>query len=174
MGKSYRHLLRIWEKQSCETRSCLEITQGQMATTPISTILSLMWLGCPLMKTQPNVWWRCSLVLPAGTKPHTIAPPCCWLLQVANRWKGRLWCYGDQLTLSEGPPTAYSEALTPGPYILKAKKSADSAFRSQNICGKKCINRDKSARINHQNHKNLVSMGIFVENIRCLNVLSKI
>ena len=70
MGKSYRHLLRIWEKQSCETRSCLEITQGQMATTPISTILSLMWLGCPLMKTQPNVWWRCSLVLPAGTPYH--------------------------------------------------------------------------------------------------------
>ena len=47
--------------------------------------------------------------------------------------------------------------------------SADSVFQSNQICGKvRKFSRQNC--INYQNHKNLVSRGIFVENILCFNV----
>ena len=81
------HLLRILETQPCETRSCLEMTQGRMPAAAISMIFSLMWLvmmvimwamwllmmvimwvmwlnlmwlgsGRPLMKTPPSWFTR--------------------------------------------------------------------------------------------------------------------
>jgi len=51
---------RILDTQPCETRSCLEITQGRMPWWAISTILCRMWFGSglPLMKTPPSWFTR--------------------------------------------------------------------------------------------------------------------
>ena len=50
----------------------------------------------------------------------------------------------------------YSSALIP--YILKVKKSADSAFQSKNNLREKCVNRDddKSAYINQKSKKCII------------------
>ena len=63
-----------------------------------------------------------------------------------------------------------------GPMSVHTSKkritSADSVFQSNQICGKvRKFSRQNC--INYQNHKNLVSRGIFVENILCLIFFNK-
>lgn len=50
------YLLSILDTQPCETRSCLEMTQGRTPAAAISTIFSLIWFGRgrPLMNKPPS------------------------------------------------------------------------------------------------------------------------
>ena len=61
------HLLRILETQPCETRNCLEITQGRMPAAAISMIFSLMWL------VKMVIMWAMWLNL-------------MWLVMMVNMW----------------------------------------------------------------------------------------
>lgn len=47
---------RILETHPCETRNCLEITQGRTPAAAISTIFNRIWFGNgrPFMNTPPN------------------------------------------------------------------------------------------------------------------------
>lgn len=50
------YLFRIFDTQPCDTRSCLDITQGLTPAPAISTIFRRMWLGSgrPLINTPPS------------------------------------------------------------------------------------------------------------------------